>query len=56
MKASLFFIVVKETDELIVDRAFKTAKDAENYLKDSMLNKKAVQIKEAVYTIKDKKK
>lgn len=56
MKASLFFIVMKGTDELIVDRAFKTPKDADKYIKDSLINKKAVQIKEAVYTIKDKKK
>lgn len=56
MKQSLFFIVIKRTDELAVNRAFDSKKDAECYLRDSMLNKKAVQIKEAVYTIKDKKK
>lgn len=55
MKESLFFIVIKETDELIVDRAFNSAEKAKRFLDESMINKKRVKIKEAVYTIKGKK-
>lgn len=55
MKESLFFIVMKGTDELMVDRAFSSKDKAQKYINDSMLNKKAVQVKEAVYTIKGKK-
>jgi hypothetical protein len=56
MKESLFFIVFKHNDELVVNRAFSTLKDAKDYFNESVLSKKLCCIKEAVYTIKDKKK
>lgn len=55
MKESLFFIVLKRNDELAVNRAFSTAKDAKNYFDESILNKKVCCIKEAVYQIKPSK-
>ncbi len=55
MKESLFFIVIKYTDELIIDRAFGSKVDADKYIDKSMLSRDKVQVKEAVYTIKGKK-
>lgn len=55
MKESLFFIVIKHTDELIIDRAFDSKAKAETYIDNSMLSREKVHVKEAVYTIKGKK-
>lgn len=53
MKKSLFFIVFKNNDEFATGKFFDCKKKAEIYFKKVGFNKKAICIKEAVYTIKD---
>lgn len=46
VSGKLYFIVRKGTDEIAVNRMFETADKAKDWLDESMMNEKLVQIKE----------